>query len=404
MNPRRWLPFLGFLIVLGALLRVPLLVALSSMLAVVIGVASWWRVHALDGVIYRRKPYYTRAFPDERVALQVEVENRKLLPISWLQVRDPWHQAVGPEDESLLAPTHIPEEGQLTNIFSLRWYERARRNYTLLFRERGVYEVGPARLTSGDLFGMYDQSRTEGEAERLVVFPKIVPVEQPELRTDDPFGDLRARRRLYEDPNLPMGVRDYRPEDEFRRVHWPATARTGELQAKVYQPVTARVMMVCLNVATFVRHWEGTDPELLEHMVSVAASLVYQGMEDGYCVGLISNGCFTNSDQPFSIQPSRSPRQLAHLLEALAGVTSIVTGAFDRFLLREVPRIPYGASLVTLTSVTPPELMETLVRLKQRGRRLTLISFGRRPPDDIPGVQIIHRPFQSAPRPTESAT
>ena len=130
-----------------------------------------------------------------------------------------------------------------------------------------------------------------------------------------------------------MGVRDYHPEDDFRRMHWPATAHTGQLQVKVYQPASAQVMMVCLNVSTLAHYWEGILPELLEHLVRVTASIVQQGLQDGYRVGLVSNGCLAHADQPFRVPPGRSPDQLAHLLSTLAGVTPLVTGSFDRFLI-----------------------------------------------------------------------
>jgi uncharacterized protein (DUF58 family) len=191
-----------------------------------------------------------------------------------------------------------------------------------------------------------------------------------------------------------MGVREYRPEDGFRRVHWPATARTGDIQVKVFQPTSAQVMMVCLNVATFSRHWEGTNSALLEHLIQATATMVNQGIEDGYRVGLISNGTLSNSDQPFRIPPGRSPRQLAHLLEALAGVTPVVTAQFERYLLREASRVPFGATLVIVTAITTSELGETLIRLKQRGRKITLVSFAQDPPPVIPRVHTVHIPFQ----------
>ncbi len=394
MEPKRWLPMMAIFIILGLFLQVPLLVALPTMLAVVIGIANWWKDRALNKVTYVRKPYYRRAFPGETVPLRLEIENRKLLPLSWLRVQDPWPRAVGPEDEELLAPTHVPTEGLLTNVFSLRWFERARRDYILKFRKRGVYVVGPVRMQSGDLFGMYEDLRTVGKAETLTVFPELIPLRALDLPAEDPFGDIRSRRRLFEDPNRPMGVREYHPEDEFRRVHWPATARTGQLQVKVYQPTSAQVLVLCLNVATFSRHWEGTNPALLEHMVQATATLANQGITDGFSIGLISNGALSNSDQPFRIQPSRSPKQLSHLLETLAGVTPLVTAQFERYLIREASRIPFGASLVILTAVHSPELAVTLIQLKRHGRKINLVSFARDAPEAIPGIRMRHLPFK----------
>ena len=240
MVPQRWYPLLGTLFLLGLFLKVPMLTIITTALAVVIMVASWWSNHALNEVYYQRRFYYTRAFPGEEIEVRLDVENRKLLPISWLRVRDPWPKAVGPVDENVLAPSHQKTMGQMINIFSMRWFERTRRRYTLKFRKRGVYTIGPALLESGDLFGIYSQTKTFGPTEQLTVFPKIFPIADIPLPAEDPFGDIRSRRRMFEDPNRPMGVREYRPEDEFRRVHWPATARTGELQVKVHQPTSAR--------------------------------------------------------------------------------------------------------------------------------------------------------------------
>jgi uncharacterized protein (DUF58 family) len=281
----------------------------------------------------------------------------------------------------------------LTNVFNLRWFEQAQRQYSLIFRKRGVYKVGPARFQSGDVFGLYEKSQEQAPAEYFTVFPEMAALESLDLPAQDPFGDQRSRRRIFEDPNQPIGVRAYHPEDGFRRVHWPATARTGSLQVKVYQPTSAQVSVICLNASTFERHWEGYYPALLERLISVAARLVYHYVGEGHQVGLISNGCLAHSDRPFSIAPGRSPRQLGHLLETLAGVTPIVKVSFERFLIREMPKVHYGASLLVISAVTPPTLIDTLRRLKRHGRPVTLLSLADTPPEQIPGITSIHLPF-----------
>ncbi len=393
MTPAYWWPFLLVLFLLGVLLQVYLLAAFAAMLAVISGLARWWQGRALLGVTYKRFPYYRRGFPGEKVQLRLEAENHKFLPLSWLFVKDPWPWAVGPEDEELLSPTHIEDRAELINLFSLRWYERTRRVYTLLFRKRGVYTLGPARLESGDLFGIFEQVDASGPVDYLTVFPKPLPLEAMNLPADDPFGDRRSQRRLYEDTTQPMGMRDYHPEDDFRHVHWPATAHTGQLQVKVYQPTSARVMVVCLNVSTFEYYWQGVDPPLLEHMVSATASLVQRALADGYRVGLLSNGCLAHADQPFQVPPGRSPQQLSQLLEALAGVTPFVTATFESVLTKHAPQLPYGARLFILTAITTPKLNATLLRIRQHGRRVNLLSFSPQPPPKIPGIQTVHAPY-----------
>jgi uncharacterized protein (DUF58 family) len=91
-------------------------------------------------------------------------------------------------------------------------------------------------VESGDLFGIYEQACPVGPAEHLTVYPALAPLSEAGLPADDPFGERRSRRRLFEDPNRPMGIRAYQPEDSFRRIHWPATARTGHLQTAFSNP------------------------------------------------------------------------------------------------------------------------------------------------------------------------
>ncbi len=215
MELRRWLPVFFAGILLGVVMGVDLLVTFLVMLLIVLSLATWWQKRSLDGVKYLRRAHFKRAFPGEIVPLRIEIENHKLLPLTWLRVQDPWPKAIGPEDEQILAPTHLPNQGLLTNVFSLRWYERARRHYTLKFRKRGVYQVGPVRLESGDLFGIFEHSKEVNPPELLTVFPELVEFSDLQLPSDDPFGDRRSRRRLYEDQNQPIGVRDYMPEDRL---------------------------------------------------------------------------------------------------------------------------------------------------------------------------------------------
>jgi uncharacterized protein (DUF58 family) len=383
------------ILVAGAVFNLPLWVLVSSMLMVFWGIAYWWRKHALDHIIYRRHWHYRRAFPGEESPVSIEIENCKLLPVSWLQASDPWPTAVAPTDQAVLAPSYLADLVYLTNTYSLRWFERVQRRYILRFQQRGVYEVGPVELASSDLFGLGEESRAIEPREYLTVFPEVLDLPGFDLKAENPFGDLTSRRRIYEDPNRTIGVREYHPEDGFRKVHWPASARTGTLQVRVFQPVTSQVMVICLNVSTLPHYWEGVIPGVLEQLVKVAATLVYQGMQAGYAVGLISNGCLAHADHPFRIPPGRSPRQLARLLETLAAVTHFSTAPFEQFLSKSTPDLPFGATLVIISALSSPELDQTLLRLQRYRKHMTLVSLAGSAPTHIPGVRSIHLPFSA---------
>jgi uncharacterized protein (DUF58 family) len=266
-----------------------------------------------------------------------------------------------------------------------------------------VYGLGPTRLVSGDVFGLFQTERVIPEQDLLIVYPRIYSLPELGLPSKEPFGDTRARRRLFEDPSRTMGARDLRPGDSFRHVHWPASARRQQLQARVYEPTTTLTAVICLNVATLPRPWEGILPDLLERAISVAGSLAVHAVENRYSVGLISNGAVPRSDRSVRIKPGRSPDQLTRVLEMLAAITGYVTMPMGRFLLRESPALPWGATLVVVTPIVTEELLAAMEQLRIAGRQMVLIALTQEPPPALHGILTHHLPFDIAhpPQPHE---
>jgi uncharacterized protein (DUF58 family) len=396
LSPANWLPLLIIIFLAGALLQTNWIVVVSTAMMMVIGAAHLWRQHSLRDVIYRRRWHYRRGFPGEATQVRIEIENKKRLPLSWLRILDLWPLPVAPTDEKLYPHAGSTEQGQLLTVIGLRGHDQVKRTHPVEFKSRGIHDVGPVTLESGDLFGLYTITKQIDEIDTLTVFPEMLPLKALNLPTDDPFGDLRSRRRLFEDPTSPTGVRPYQPEDEFRRVHWAATARTGSLQVKTYQPVSSRVMLVCLNVLTTTQPWLGSHRDLFEQLIKVAATLTYESHQAGYSVGLISNGCLARADQPFQISPGRSNEQLAQLLGALAAVTQYTSSPFENLLMKALPKVPYGSTMVVVTGLLSAELIETMMTLKRYRPSATLFSLQPEPPPHIPGIRTIHLPFEPA--------
>jgi uncharacterized protein (DUF58 family) len=392
MRTRLAIYILVVLFISGAWARSLPLVMVSTLLLLIVGVAGLWNHHALDDIRYQRRFHYRRAFPEETSHVDLVIENNKLLPITWLRVADNWPDAVTLDENAYQEPTADEGYRDLVHLFSLRWFGRMRRRYELTFNQRGVYPVGPVKLESGDPFGIFEKYAVHRQIEYLTVYPRILPLNDLKLKPEDPFGDIASRRRIYEDPSRPIGVRAYHPEDGLRRVNWPATARTGELQSRVLQPISAQVMMVCLNVTTFPDRWQGINPELLERVINISATVIHRAIHDGYSVGLLSNGGMTHSDQPYSLAPGRSPQQLSWLLQALAGVIPISTLSFEKYLLKAMPGLPYGSTMVVISAVHSQLLSETLLRLKHYRGSITYLSLDEDTPAEIPGIRVICLP------------
>ncbi len=388
-----WAPLAFFFLILGlAAGRNAALLAIGCILLAVQLVAGWWQQNALVGVTYLRAFDRTRLFPGEPVTMTITVNNHKPLPLTWLRFDD--RLPVAPVEAGVIAEVTGETHGayNLQNVFSLSGNGRAERSCTLRFPVRGYYRVGPVVYRSGDLFTLFTVERERDYIQTLVVYPRVYPIEALGLPAREPFGDQRVRESLFADPIRTQGIRDYHPRDRFRDVHWKASARRGRLQTKVYDPSTGMNLVIFLNVATMHRHWMGYDPEQLERAISVAASIASYGAEQKWGIGLYANCAVPKSDQPIRVPPGRSPEQLAHILEALAATSEFATGSIEKLLQRESRRLPWAATLALVTAHTSPDITAVLLRLKEAGRRVALISLAAEPTPALPGIISYHVP------------
>jgi uncharacterized protein (DUF58 family) len=392
----RWTSLAIIAFVISALTKSQTLTAMSGFMLIIVFVAWLWSRNTLVLVDYRRRFHHTHAFPDETTEVEISVENRKWLPVTWLQIEDMWPSGFTPTDEKYMAKSDgDPNEGFLVNAYSLRWFERVRRRFELVAKKRGFYELGPANMLSGDPFSLFERLYVkEDRRQYLVVYPEIKPIDELGLPLHDPFGDRRVQRRLFEDPNRIMGVRDYQPQDSFRMVHWKATARTGNLQTKLYEPTRGTSLVLAVNISTFEHHWHGYWPAMLEYTLSTTGSIAQWAFEQDYAVGITCNGAVARSDQPFRLPPSRRFNQLQLILEMLAGVRYYVTAEFGRHILQESPRLPIGATFVLVTPYVNEPIASSSIRLRDSGRRVSWVVLGKNKPDELPNITMYHLPIQ----------
>ncbi len=393
-----WLP-LAVLILIAAFIanRSAPLFALGIGLLVIVGASSWWKRLALLGVTYQRSFDRTHVFPGEAVVMTLTISNRKPLPLTWLQFKDEIPVAPENTDQIAVLASEVTGSYILENTLSMNGLELARRSASLRIPRRGFYRIGPVRYLSGDIFTLFTIEREYRYLDTLVVYPQVFPLESLELPAKELFGEINVRRSLFTDPIKTQGIRDYQPQDRFRDVHWKATARRGNLQTKVYDPTSGMTVVAFLNVATYPKHWMGFEPDLLERAISVTASIASYSAEQKWGIGVYANGSVPGSDQPIRVPPGRSPDQLIRILEALAAVTEFATGSIDRLMHQESTRLPWAATLILVTAVVTEEMLVNLVRLREAGRRVALVSLAPEvPPRFLHGIPIYHSPPSAA--------
>jgi uncharacterized protein (DUF58 family) len=387
-----WIILAVILTLAGLVTRNAFLLAGAGALLVAPLLAAAWNQLALFGVDYTRKLSETRAFLGETIDLTLEVRNRKFLPVTWLHVTDafPANLPVAGHEVRMNAATN---QGEFLSFWNPGVYGRLTRHFEVECNRRGYYTYGPAKLTTGDGFGFFARRGTLPGQQRLIVYPRLYPAEALRLPAKNPFGERAADARLVEDPLRTSGIRSWQPEDGLKRVHWKATARHQALLSRQYEPTQEPQVLIFLNVATMERHWLGHIPELMEAAVSVAGSLAQVCAETRLPVGLIANGVLPGSDQPLRLLPGRSPGQLVRILELLAAVTPFASAPIEHLLLRESPRLPWGATLLVVTAIAHDELLAALLDLRRAGRRMVLFTLAEEPPERLlSGITVYHLP------------
>ena len=379
--------------------------ALGIALLLIAGVSTVWKRISLAGVTYERSFDRSHAFPGEPVVMTLTISNLKPLPLTWLQFVD--EVPVPPVKSGAISylVSEITGVFSLQNTLSMNAYQRTRRETTLRFPRRGYYDIGPVRYQSGDIFTLFTVERQHDHTDTLVIYPPVYTLDALMLPAKEMFGEIHVRRSLFTDPIRTRGIRDYQPQDRFRDIHWKATARRGNLQTKVYDPTSGMTVVVFLNVATYPKHWMGFEPDLLERAISVSASIVSYATEEKWGVGIYANGSVPGSDQPIRVPPGRAPDQLVRMLEALAAVTEFATGSIELLMHRESRRLPWVSTLVLVTATVTDEILVSLYRLKEAGRRVVLISLADEPPPRMRhGIPVYHSPSSAPAYPREHKT
>jgi uncharacterized protein (DUF58 family) len=367
---------------------------LIALLATTSTCLAWlWNRLVLQRVEYTREFATPRVFVGEQARLAVAVTNHKSLPVPWLRVEDAFPDSLSLIDREL-KPSSAPGKTLLSHLVTLGPHERVRWTYEIDCTQRGFYFFGPVDMQSGDVFGFFARRKRLRAPTRLIVYPRVRPLHELGFPGKDPFGELRTVRHIVEDPTHTVGIREYRPEDAIKRVHWKASARQGDLQVKVYEPTITQQLVVFLNVASFPKTWMGVIPERQEQAISVAASVAQHTVQRRFAVGLIANGSVPRSDQPIRVLPSRAPDQLTRVLEALAAVSGYATNDIEKLLAAQSTRLALGATLVVVTTVVTDDLLAQLLRLRDAGRRLALVSLDPEyKDDDLPGITTYHIPL-----------
>jgi len=279
-----WLAGASLLVLLGMVFGASLwLYAAYAAVAVVAG--NYWLAQCWStGVVAQRRSGPLEVAVGATVPVGIEVRNRGKIPIVWLLAED-----LLPRWALMYSPPALDVEGGRLRVMFLGPGKGSLLNYRLTCHRRGYYQIGPLVLETGDLMGLTRRYRVGAPPQYLLVMPKVIPLGGYDVASRRPIGEIRISDMLMEDPTRLRGIRQWQPGDPLRQVHWAATARTGRLHSKVYEPTTVAGATVVIDM-----HRDANPPQheplRSELAVTLAASIAGAMFELGQPIGIASNG------------------------------------------------------------------------------------------------------------------
>ncbi len=262
------LSFLSILvfIILGSILRqINLLVLLSGLM--IAPLFFNWRISRkmLERVKFRRRlPEWAHA--GKPFVVEWQAENHRSRVSSWgIKISDQIRaQGAGKreiEKIDLILPQINPQDSATTS-------------YRCLLSSRGVYEFGPAIASVAFPIGLFRSRVRLAEPDWLTVAPRLGTL-LPRWRqlTQSSAVGVRSnfKRRGLSDDEF-FAIRQWKPGDPRRIIHWRSTAKHGELLVKQFEERTDHDFGIVLDLFADER----TNPELIELSISFMATVVSQ--------------------------------------------------------------------------------------------------------------------------------
>lgn len=244
---------------------------------------------------------------------------------------------------------------------------------------RGAMHIGPLSVRVTGPLGLAGRQQVLPMRETLKVFPPLP-------------GRLEVQKRLEQARALQSGehsttfrgggtefeaLREYHPDDEYRRINWIATARAGKPITNVYREQKDQQVLILVDAS---RMMAGTvqGRSRFEYAIDTAHSLTELATRVGDRVGMAA----FDVDVRAMAAPRSSHGQSAVVLDLLYLLEPTLhapnyRGAFAA-VLRRYPR---RALLVLLTELTEPGAMDPLFEAIPvlRARHLVVVGSIRDP-------------------------
>ena len=343
-------------------------------IAALFGLCSIWGLsirYALKHLTCTRAFSRPTFFTGEEGELIEVVRNDKPLIIPWLRIesRISPYIRLGRQDN-----LHVSGEMYYCSLFTIMPRQQIRRRHRVRFLHRGYYDLGSVSLTAGDNLGLLRSYRTQELSVPVLVYPQLLDASQLPVPMSRTLGELVRRRQLLEDPFLVRGIRPYHPGDPVRDIHWPATARTGEVHIRVHDYTAKTRLLVVLNMQSEELQWRDhlaeQDIAVAEYGISLAATLCVEPLRAGLAAGFATNMPMEGSKESTIMLPADGISREEDILSNLARLSIVRTQHFPTLL--DSLTAYSGLDILVLSRYDSDNIQASISQLRRSGNQVEL--------------------------------
>ena len=222
-------------------------------------------------------------------------------------------------------------------------------------QRRGRFVLDALEFSTSEPLGLARHRTRPALRTEVLVTPRVFALETAEGVAS---GDVAEETSL---PHLAFGgpddvlVREYRPRDDVRRIHWPSTARTGTLMVRREEQEWDPIAWVLLDTRPVAAASEAAADDRFEYLVSLAASVGVTLLDHGFEVGLSTpDGATFASESRVHGTPSRD--WLRHLVDArptvgtmATAVSAVTPGPTGHLIVAVLGRLTQGDAMALST-------------------------------------------------------
>lgn len=249
-------------------------------------------------------------------------------------------------------------ESSLKEIAYFGNFDKINFSKDIVCKYRGYYKVGQVKVELYDPLLLGKRVIDFNKEIDITVHPKVVPIRQKLLQSQDFYGTLKSSRHTLEDRTNIINIRPYIPGDQLKNIHWKVSAKRDALQTKEFEQTVSTKLMVLLDGSKPT----SIDLDREEKMVSFVASLVKMVLDDQINIKLTIN------DNAATVIDGGSTSDFYAFQDQLTNFECLSDTPFENFVqrFRQSEESSTDQELILVTQGLNKECLEALSLLTQK--------------------------------------